>query len=62
MLTGDIEGVRIAGMCSRVETAGALVSPLGSAPSPLDLRRGRAMLKSISPKVVAACLNYVVFV
>ena len=32
------------GVGSRVERAGAPVSPRGSAPRPLDLRRGRDML------------------
>ena len=51
VLTGDIEGDRSVGMCSSVETAGALVSPLGSAPSPLECRRCRAMVYEVEVEV-----------
>ncbi len=44
ILTGDNEGEVMVGMCSIVDTAGAPVSPLMSAPRPLDFLLGRAIL------------------
>lgn len=41
--TGDSGGEEILCMGSNVETAGAPVSPLISAPSPVDFRRGRGI-------------------
>ncbi len=42
--TGDNGGDVIVGICSNVDTAGAPVSPLISAPSPLDFLLGRGIL------------------
>ena len=43
LLTGVRGGELKVGVGSRVDSAAAPVSPLSSAPRPLDLRRGRGM-------------------